>query len=278
MEPLSNDIVRLCRPPSLEEMKTGEKYFSLPNELSCKIMRHLDYHYLHFLILVNKPFYYLLNRSQSLGNGLTILVYGHERIDPELLKRLYEEDEALLNQHKATCHRGHIPLCSMIICSTKWPGIDPRKLHLLSLVDPHTCNTLVFQTFWCGNINDFDYIWFNNEVLRDYPLFEHKDLTSYEVLSWRKPASEDEDGPSYAFSCDFPFFFSFSLEEHGYLEITVVQLVGESMCINVLPEFNVSPEFNVLPESFCSTNTLGIPVIQFSVILRIDQCKNLTYL
>jgi hypothetical protein len=266
MEPLSNDIVRLCRPPSLEEMKTGEKYFSLPNELSCKIMRHLDYHYLHFLILVNKPFYYLLNRSQSLGNGLTILVYGYERIDPELLKRLYEEDEALLNQHKAKCHRGYIPLCSMIICCTEWPDIDPRRLHLLSLVNPKYPNTLAFRTSWCGNIARFGYILFNT------------DLTSYGVLKWRdenEPPDEGEDNEnefSDALYRRIPSCFDFSLEEHGHLDVTIVELESKLMSICVLPEFDV------LPESLCSANTLGTPMIQFSVILKIDQCKNLTRL
>jgi hypothetical protein len=277
----SNDIVRLYRPPSLDEMvtegkyfsmETGGKYLSLPNELSSEIMRYLDYYYLHLLILVNKSFYNVLNRSRSLENGHTILVYGHERIESVLLKGLYEWNEAFLNKHKATCHRGHIPLCSMIICCTEWPDIDPRKLHLLSVVDPHTCKTLAFQTFWCGNITGFDYILFNNEVLRNNPLFEHTDLTSYRVLSWRKPASEDEDEDEpldalNPLSYDFPFFFKFSLEEHGFLEITVVQLERGFMCIDILPEFNV------LPESLCSTNTLGIPMIQFSVILRIEQCK-----
>jgi hypothetical protein len=260
MEPLSSDIVRLCRPPTLEEMVTGAKYFSLPNELSCEIMRHLDYHYLHLLILVNKPFYDLLNRSQSLGNGLTILVYGYEKIDPELLKRLYEEDEALLNQHKATCHRGHIPLCSMIICSREWPGIDPRRLHLLSLVDPRTCNTLALRKFWCGNITCFEYVSLDDEN------------RFYGELSWRKPASEDEFEPLNELSDMFTSLFKFSLEEHGYLEIKVTQLLESKMRIEVLPEFNV------LSKSLCSTNTLGIPENEFSVILTIDQCKNLTHL
>jgi hypothetical protein len=40
----------------------------------------------------------------------------------------------------------------------------------------------------------------------------------------------------------------------------------------------VLPEFNILSKSLCSTNTLGIPENEFSVILTIDQCKNLTHL
>jgi hypothetical protein len=260
MDTLSNKQTRLYRPPTPNEMMTEGIYFSLPNDCSSEIMRHLGHYFLYFLILVNKSFYNVLNRSQSLENGPTILVYEHERIDLELLKRLYEEDEALLNQHKAKCHRGHIPLYSMIMCSTKWPDIDPRKLHLLSLVDPRTCNTLILRKIWCGNINYFDYILLNDEN------------RFHRELSWRKPASEDEFEPLNELSDMFISHFKFSLEEHGYLEIKVTRLLQNNMCIEVLPEFNV------LPESLCSTNTLGIPVIESSVMLTIDQCEDLIYL
>jgi hypothetical protein len=255
MESLSNKQIRLYRPPTPNEMMTEGIYFSVPNDCSSEIMRHLGHYFLYLLILVNKSFYNVLNRSRSLENGLTILVYGHERIDPELLKRLYEEDEALLNQHKATCHRRGIPPRSMIICSTKWPDIDSRELHLISLVNPKYPNTLAFRTFWCGNISSFDYTLYNNT-----------DLTSYGVLKWR-----DENGPPNILSRRrIPFCFSFSLEERGHLEVTVLYLERETICINVLPEF------------WCSTNTLentlGIPVVESSVTLTIGDCKNLNCL
>jgi hypothetical protein len=267
--------VRLYKPPTLEEMEaTGEKYFSFPNKCSTNIMIHLGHYFLHLLILVNKSFYNLLNRS--LKNGPFIFAYCNKMIDYGLLKGLYEGDEAILNKHKAICHRGNIPLCSMIMCSTEWPDIDPRKLHLLSLVNPDTCNTFAFRKFWCGNITGFDYILFNNELLRDDPSFEHTDLTSYGVLNWREPASEDEDELPNAFSYRVHFCFDFSLEEHGYLETAVVYLERTRMCINILPKFDV------LPESLCSTNPptdlLKIRVDQISVMLTIGECKNLTYL
>jgi hypothetical protein len=253
----SNDIIRLYRPPTSNEMATEGKYLSLPNDCFSEIMRHLGYYYLHPIILVNKSLCRLLTRP--LENGPSIFAYcNDDMIDPELLKRLYEEDEALLNQHKAKCHRGHIPLCSMIMCSTEWPGIDPRKLHLLSLVDPRTCDTLTLRTFWCGNINCFSYTSLDDEN------------RFYGELSWRKPASEDEFEPLNELSNMFTSFLKFSLEEHGYLEIKVTQLLESKMRIEVLPEFNI------LSKSLCSTNTLGIPENEFSVILTIDQCKNLT--
>jgi hypothetical protein len=271
MESLSNettykknyDVVRLYKPPTSNEMVTEGIYFSLPNDCSSEIMRHLGHYFLYLLILVNSSFYKLLTRS--LENGPFIFGYCNgQRIDSELLKGLYEADEAYLNQHKAKFHRGEdIPLCSMIMCSTEWPDIDPRKLHLFSLVNPKYPNTIAFRIFWCGNITSFDYILFNT------------DLTSYGILKWRdenEPPDEGEDNENEFPDASYrrvPFCFDFSLEEHGHLNVTVVQLESELMSICVLPEFDV------LPESLCSTNTLGTPMIQFSVILRIDQCKNL---
>jgi hypothetical protein len=153
----------------------------------------------------------------------------------------------------------------MIICSTEWPDINPRKLHLLSLVNPRTCDTLTLRTFWCGNITGFHCIFFC------------EDSNSLRKLHWRKPASEDEHEDEFLrflnmLSDNLPSSFKFSLEEHGYLEIKLTQLLVGQICIKVLPEFNV------LPESLCSTNTLGIPVIESSVMLTIDQCEDLIYL
>jgi hypothetical protein len=273
----SNDIVRLYRPPTSNEMATEGKYLSLPNDCSSEIMRHLGHYFLHLLILVNKSFHNLLTRL--LENEPIIFAYwNNRRINSVLLERLYEKDKAFLNEHKPTCHRGDIPLCSMIICSTKWPDIDPRRLHLVSLVNPHTGGPAL-QSFWCGDITGFDHILFNNYLLHNDQLFhnyllhndilfKHIDLSSYGVLNWRKSASEDE--PPDASSYGFPSFFNFSLEEHGYLEIMIAQLEREAICINVLPEF------------VCSTNTLentlGIPVVESSVTLTIGDCKNLNRL
>jgi hypothetical protein len=255
MDPLSNETtsknkpIRLYRPPTSNEMVTEGIYFSLPNDCTSEIMRHLGHYFLYPLILVNMSFCNLLTRS--LENGPSIFAYcNNEMIDSELLKLLYEKDEALLNQHKAKCHRGHIRLFSMIICSTEWPDIDPRKLHLLSLVDPHTCNTLILRTFWCGNITKFDHILLGDKI------------SLYGKLHWRKSASEDEHLNVSTYI--FPSFFKFSLEEHGYLEIKVMEQLERQMRIKVLPE------------SLCSNNTLGIAENKFSVILTIDQCKNLT--
>jgi hypothetical protein len=280
----SNDIVRLYRPPSLEEMVTGGKYFSmvtgekslsLPNELSSEIMRHLDYCYLHLLILVNKSFYNVLNRSRSLENGLTILVYGHERIDSVLLKGLYEGDEAYLNQHKAKCNRGHIPLCSMIICCTEWPDIDPRKLHLFSLVNPKYPNTLAFRTFWCGNIIGFYHILFDQLLLPDDPSFQHSTFNtnriSYKVLNWREPTFKYENSSSELVWS----YFDFSLKD-GHLQATVEYLEKTHILINVLPEFSSST--NLPTDLSLESNTLKLGVDQFSVILMINKCEKLIHL
>jgi hypothetical protein len=210
MDPLSNKPVRLYKPPILHEMKaTGVKYFSLSNKLSREIMIHLGYDFLHLLTQVNNSFYKLLNRS--LENGPCIFGYQRNKmIDSEFLKRLYEEHEAFLNEHKAICHRGDIPLCSMIICCTEWPDIiDPRRLHLLSLVDPDSCNTFAFQIYSCGNITDFDHRSFEDPPFEDpsfkysqynpkHPLpFKYLQHNCYRIpyreLKWREPTFKDQN-------------------------------------------------------------------------------------
>jgi hypothetical protein len=92
-------------------------------------------------------------------------------------------------------------------------------------------------------------------------LYNNTYLTSYGVLKWR-----DENKPPNLFRRPVPFCFNFFLEDRGHLEITLLYLESKHMRINVLPE------------PLYSTNTLGIPVTEFSVILRIDKCKTLTHL
>jgi hypothetical protein len=282
MKPSSNETtsqknkpVRLYKPPTLDEMKSTEvKYFSLHNDCSEKIMRHLGYYYLYLLILVNKPFYRLLTRS--LENGPSIFGYQNNMIDSEFLERLYEEDEAFLNEHKATCHGGHISLCSMIICCTEWPDIDPRRLHLLSLVDSESCNTFAFRTFWCGNITGFDHRSFNYASFKD-PLFKYSEYNCnripYEVLKWREPTSEDQNELQ---DSRFSYFnFSFK-EDNRYLRAKMMCLNKRHMCVNILPGSlcSTNPPTNLSLMS----NTLEISENEFSVILTIDRCEELTYL
>jgi hypothetical protein len=265
------DVIRLYKPPSLDEMKvTGESYFSLHNDCSEKIIRHLGYCFLYLLTQVNKPFYKLLTRS--LENEPFIFGYRHNKmINSEFLERLYEEDKALLNEHKATCHRGDIPLCSMIICCTEWPDIDPRRLHLLSLVDSESCSTFAFRTCFCGNITGFDHRSFED------PLFKYSEYNCnyipYEVLKWREPTSKDQNELQ---DSRFSYFnFSFK-EDNRYLRAKMMCLNKRHMCVNILPGSlcSTNPPTNLSLMS----NTLEISENEFSVILTIDRCEELTYL
>jgi hypothetical protein len=268
-------IVRLYKPPTLDEMVTGGgQYFSLPNEWSREVMIHLGYYFLYLLTQVNKSFYKLLTRS--LENGPSIFGYQNDMIDSEFLKRLYEEDEAFLNEHKATCHRGHIPLCSMIICCTEWPDIDPRKLHLLSLVDPKYHKILAFRIFWCGNITGFDHRLFNHTPLKD-PLFKYSEYNynriPYGQLKWREPAYRDQNDPQALQFSSFDFSFK---EDNRYLRAKMMYLKRCYMYVNILPGSlrPINPPTNLSLMS----NTLEISVDQFSVILTIDKCKELANL
>jgi hypothetical protein len=265
----NDKIVRLYKPPTLEEMEaTRVKYFSFSSRCSTNIMRHLGHCFLHLLISVNKSFYNLLN-------GPFIFAYCNNKmmIDSELLKGLYERHEVFLNEHKATCHKGNIPPRSMIMCSKEWPDIDPRKLHLLSLVDPHTCKILAFQTFWCGNMTGFYHILSDHSLLPDDPSFQQltfdTNRTSYRVLKWREPTSKN------VFSHILHSCFDFSLKRDGYLQAAVEYLERPHLFINVSLEFLCS---NPPTDLFLENNTLRLRVDQFSVILTIDKCERLIYL
>jgi hypothetical protein len=268
----NDKIVRLYKPPTLHEMMmTGKQYFPLPNEWSRDIMIRLGYYLLYLLIPVNKSFYNLLNRSRSLENGPIIFGYRHnERIDSEFMERLYGEHEAFLNKHKATYDK------RKIVCSTEWPDINPRKPHLLSLVNPEYPNTLAFQISFCENMTRFYHILSDQLLLPDDPLLResafHKHRTSSKVLEWRESTSKYQSRSSeILFS-----YFDFSLKKDGHLQAAVEYLERTHMCINVLPEFSSS--INPPTDLFLESNTLKFGVDQFSVILTIDKCKNLTYL
>jgi hypothetical protein len=270
----NDTIVRLCKPPTLHEMMmTGEQYFPLPNEWSRDIMIHLGYYLLYLLIPVNKSFYKLLTRS--LENGPCIFGYQHnERIDSEFMERLYGEHEAFLNKHKATYDKRKITLRSMIICSTEWPDINPRKLHLLSLVNPKYPNTLAFQISFCENMTGFYHILSDHLLLPDDPLFQHSTFNtnriSHKVLNWREPISKYK---SRSLNLLWSYF-DFSLKKDENLQAAVEYLEKTHICINVLPEFSSST--NLPTDLFPESNTLKFGVDQFSVILTIDKCEKLT--
>jgi hypothetical protein len=245
-------IVRLCKPPSLRQMinVTKEPYFpSFHNYISRDIMIHLGCYYLLVLINVNKSFNTLLN--WLLKNEPPIFGYGSKEIDSELLERLYNEHKVSLNGYKDTCCKER-PICSMIMCSTEWPGINPRNYHIIAFVNPNYSKILSWQISSCRNLSGFD-----------YPLHNAKDAFIGR-LKWtelyRPPCFTDRSR------------FSFSLNGNRNLR-AAVNFPGESLCINV--SLGLSCSTDSLTNLSLKSNTHGNPVDEFPRILKIDQCKNL---